>query len=276
MDYTAWAEKNLKQSFIQETGRSVSIYTTSGANKPLLILVHGISGDHNGLVPLAAELVKQYRLVLVDLPGHGLSDNVMLPNAKALQDWFSSVIWKIEKEIGSADAIVAHSFGCSAVLSSEVLAKKNVILINPVPTPSAMYSKYARVIMNSAHFWAHIYNWRLFILLRGMTLAKYRTRESMRRVRWVGWNSKASYSQIVFQAGLVDIILDSSAYQKAKSSHILAVICGMSDTTASERDSLDMKRVFGNTHSIFIRGGHLLPIESPVSVAGVISELLVK
>jgi hypothetical protein len=107
-----------------------------------------------------------------------------------------------------------------------------------------------------------------------MTLAKVRTREAMRRVRWVGWNSRATYSQIVFQSRLVDIILDAGAYKHAREG-IALVICGMFDTTAFERDSLDMEEVFGDTRVVFLRGGHLLPIESPGRVASLIREAVV-
>jgi len=276
MDYTVWAEKYLRHSFFIENDCRVSLYASELSTKPVIVLVHGISGDHNGLVPLAAELVTEYRVVLIDLPGHGRSDATALQDAAALQKWFLHLMDHVKKKFGPVRYVAAHSFGCSAVLTPKVLGQAKVVLINPVPTPSLMYARYARIIMNSAHFWAHIYNWRLFILLRGMTLAKYRTHESMRRVRWVGWTSKASYAQIVFQAGLVDIILDTSAYENAKNGAVAAVICGMSDTTAHERDSLDMERVFGMSRSVFIRGGHLLPIESPASVAGVLKEIMVE
>lgn len=238
-------------------------------------MVHGISGDFNGLVPLAAELVSYYRVVFIDLPGHGRSDEIPLPTAKTLQAWFEEALRLIEQELGPVDFIAAHSFGCSVVLSPKVLAAKKVALVNPVPTPSVMYAKYARAIMDSAHFWAHVYNWRLFVVLRGMTLAKNRTREAMQRVRWVGLRSKASYAQIVFQSRLVNIILDASAYKQARQGTVSLVVCGLSDTTARERDSLDMRNVFGNTPVLFLRGGHLLPMESPEAVARLIRETMV-
>lgn len=275
IDYSAWREQNLTGSFVRLHGKRVHVCASPVSNKPLLLLVHGISGDHNGLVPLAAELANDYRVLLVDLPGHGKTTAVRLPDANALQVWFKEALVVLEKEFGPIDFIVAHSFGCSVVLSPEILKHKKVLLINPVPTPSPMYERYARVIVNSAHFWAHIYNWRPFIVLRGMTLAKIRTREAMKRVRWTGFNSKATYAQIVFQAGLVSIIRDRHAYDHAGKGKIALVICGMSDTTACERDSLDMRQTFGKTPVEFLRGGHLLPMEAPEAAALLIRETMV-
>ncbi len=241
-----------------------------------MVLVHGIGGNYAGLVPLAAELVKMCRVAIVELPGHGGSGKIPELSAAALQSWFSGVLEKIEQELGPVKTVCAHSFGCSVVLSEKTLSRKQIILLNPVPTPSGMYASYARMIMNSAHFWAHIYNWRVFTVLRGRTLAKLRTHDARYRVRWVGLQSHPTFNQIVYQARLVDTILDSSAYQRAGAGKVALVVCGMSDTTAYQRDSLDMEGVFGGTKTVFLRGGHLLPIESPERVARLITEAVVK
>lgn len=275
MDYGAWIKTHLKQVTLENDNRLVSLWCGKPNDKPLLLLVHGISGDHVGLVPLAVELSKNYRIVMLDLPGHGRSDQLPIPDAKTLQDWFDGIIEKIEKELGDITAICAHSFGCSAVMSDRMLAKKKVILLNPVPTPSGMYASYSRMIMDSAHFWAHVYNWPPFILLRGMTLAKVPSREALRRVRWTGLHSRPSFEQIVFQAGLVDMILDGSAYRHAASGKVALVVCGLYDTTARQRDTLDMETVFGTTKAVFLKGGHLVPIESPDRVAHLIRDCLV-
>jgi pimeloyl-ACP methyl ester carboxylesterase len=275
MNYGAWIKTHLTQVTIKNDSRLVSLWCSEPSDKPLLLLVHGISGDHVGLVPLAAELAKDHRIVMLDLPGHGGSDQVAIPNAKTLQTWFDDVIEKIEKEMGSIGAVCAHSFGCSAVISHKVLTKKKVILLNPVPSPSGMYATYSRMIMDSAHFWAHVYNWPPFILLRGMTLAKVPQREALRRVRWVGLHSRPSFEQIVFQAGLVDMILDGSAYRHAADGKVALVVCGMYDTTARQRDTLDMEAVFGMTNIVFLKGGHLVPVESPDRVAHLIRDCLV-
>ena len=276
MDYGAWVDDHLTQVVIAHDRHKVSVWCTEPSDKPLIVLVHGISGDHMGLVPLAVELASQYRIALIDLPGHGKSDALPLPNAATLQEWFDEILHKVEKEVGSADTVIAHSFGCSAVLSQKVLTEHKVILLNPVPTPSTMYASYARVIMDSAHFWAHIYNWPPFVLLRGMTLTKITTREAFRRVRWTGLNSRPTFEQTIFQASLVDMILDGSAYKHTGKGHVNLIVCGMYDTTARQRDTLDMEAVFGPSRVVFLRGGHLVPIEMPDRVATLIREVMVQ
>jgi hypothetical protein len=44
----------------------------------------------------------------------------------------------------------------------------------------------------------------------------------------------------------------------------------MDDTTADQRDSLELGEVFGTSPVLFLKGGHLLPIESPRRVADLI------
>lgn len=276
MDYGAWIKKHLSQVIIKNEGQTVSLWCTEASDKPTLLLVHGISGDHVGLVPLAVELSATHRIVMVDLPGHGHSDTILLPSATVLQDWFADIVGKIEEKVGSIAAICAHSFGCSVVLSENVVRTRKVMLLNPVPAPSGMYATYSRMIMDSAHFWAHIYNWRPFVLLRGMTLAKVPSREALRRVRWTGLHSRPTFDQIVFQASLVDIILDGSAYQHTAEGHVALVVCGLYDTTARQRDTLDMEEVFGESKVVFLRGGHLVPIETPDRVAHLIREAMVQ
>lgn len=276
MDYTTWNDTQLKQTRLKHGSHVTSVWYTAPSDKPLIVLVHGLSGDHTGMVPLAVELSETFRVALVDLPGHGTSDIISLPDTAALRRWFDEVLEAIEQDIGTVTAVCAHSFGCSSVLSSKNVAHKKIILLNPVPTPSDMYMTYVRIIMHSAHFWAHIYNWRLFVLLRGMAVAKIRTPDAKRRVRWVGRQVRPAYKQVVFQADLIDVALDSLAYCNANNGKVALVVCGMFDTTARQRDSLEMHEVFGSSKTIFLRGGHLLPIESPERVAPLIRDVVVK
>lgn len=275
MEYATWSKNKLKRVALKNDRHTTSVWCSEQSDLPLIVLVHGIAGDHAGLAALAQELAKTYQVAIVDLPGHGKSGLTPLPDAAALQQWFADTVNAIEHEIGKIDAICAHSFGCSAVLGKKMLEKRKIILLNPVPTPSVFYEQYARSIMDSTYFWAHIYNWKPFVLMRGLVLAKIRTRDALRRVRWAGLNSRATYRQVIFQSKLVNIILDSSAYKYAKTRKVALVVCGMSDTTAHERDSLDMEDAFGGAKVVFLKGGHLLPIESPDRVAALICETMV-
>jgi pimeloyl-ACP methyl ester carboxylesterase len=275
MDYVSWGKRHLKRVSVRHGTETTTAWCTEASDKPLAILIHGIGGDHFGLAPLAQELSSIYRIAIIELPGHGKSDRIALPNAVAFQTWFETALNLFEQVLGKPALICAHSFGCSAVLGEKIIRNRKVILINPVPAPSDMYARYAKVIMRSASFWAYIYNWHPFVYLRGRALLKIYARDVRRRVRLIGWQSRPTYKQTVFQAGLVDMILDGSAYQHVNEGKVTLVVCGMFDTTAKQRDSLEIGAVFGNSKVVFLRGGHLLPLESPKRVASVITEAMI-
>lgn len=270
MNYTAWERKNLRLHRYRSGNRAMAVWYSPPSGRPLAVMVHGISGDHSGLVPLAAELAARYRLALVELPGHGRSSPLAVMTADALQEWFMDTLAAIETDHGHANLVVAHSFGCLAVIGAEMLHSKKVVLLNPVPTPSDMYARYSRLVMKSSYFLAHMYNWRLFVLMRSKVLTKINDKAARQRVAWVGWQARPSARQIVYQSRLVDIIFDASLYDRPPKDSVALVVCGLSDTTAKQRDSLDMEAVFGNVPVVLLKGGHLLPIESPARVARVI------
>lgn len=271
MNYTEWAAEYLTKRVLRLRSKRVTVWVaTIKEGRPTMLLVHGITGDHNGLVPLVRELSKMYNCLIIELPGHGGTDMVRLSNAGMLQKWFTDARSLIESEIRGIDIVCAHSFGCTAVVGPGNYAhNKRTILLNPVPHPSGVYAEYARVIMRFAGFWALFYNFRVFIFLRSIALVKANTWTARGNVGWVSKYSRPTYRQIIYQARLVDIILDASAYGYVKDRMDL-VVCGLDDTTADQRDSLELEKVFGKSPVLFLKGGHLLPIESPTRVAELI------
>jgi len=261
----------LRQRFMTVDGAAVSYWATKRRPQlPTLLLVHGITGDHNGLIPLAYELYDEANIILLELPGHGNSDRQPLKNAHDFQEWFDHTFEVLSESVPAIDWIIAHSFGCSGVIKTR---GAKVVLLCPVPTPSSLYRQYAWIVMRLAPLWAFFYSWKIFVWLRGAALRKVRTLEASRRIRWAGFQSHASYSQIIYQAKLVNIILDPATY-KSISDRVKLVIAGLEDTTAQQRDSAELGAVFTGTRIEFLRGGHLLPIESPARTAQQIKRIL--
>ncbi|MEP6710093.1 MAG: alpha/beta hydrolase [Candidatus Saccharibacteria bacterium] len=271
IDYEKWRDQHLRHAYVTVDQYEVSYWASKiRPDAPTILLVHGITGDHNGLMALAKELWATHNVVLLDLPGHGDSQMRPIKNTRDFRDWFDHAFFAVVEKLGPIEFIIAHSFGCSAALRS---SRAKIVLLCPVPLPSRLYRQYARITMRLAPFWALFYNWRIFVLMRGASLRKVHTRDARRRVRWAGLYSPASYRQIVYQAGLIDIILDREAYDTI-SPQVKLVIAGLEDTTAQQRDSAELEVVFGTVPVKFLRGGHLLPIESPDAVAHQIESVL--
>jgi len=271
MNYDRWIETQLTYTSLSIRGHRTGVWMTD-SSKPLAILVHGITGDFHGLVPLAHELAATHRIAIVELPGHGSSDEIADLTGRRLQKWFVEVVEKLAQMATRPEVIVAHSFGCLSVLHETILTDFPVVLLNPVPTPSDTYNRYARSVIRSARFWAFVYNWRVLIFFRTVALVKLRNKLSIRRVHWVGRTSKPEYHQVIYQAHLVDMILSKRNFVDIEDK-VALVMCGLYDTTARQRDSFDFEAIFGRTPIVFIRGGHLLPIEDPVRVAEVIQSV---
>lgn len=272
MDYLEWAEQNLALERLSIGGKTTAVWHTKpNPARSNIVFVHGISGDRHGLVPLLARLADTYNCILVELPGHGSSDFLPLRSSRDLQEWWRQATQQIEQRYGSIVVMVAHSFGCLA-FSRAIDCQK--IMINPVPEPAEQYARYARVMRRLAPFIGLIYNLRWFVWLRSAVLIKNRTLESRRNVRWVSKLSKPSFQQFIYQSRLTAMLSDSFGVPRSYSD-INLVIVGISDTSARQRDTLDFRKVFGpDSELLFLRGGHLLPIEDPARVSEVIADNL--
>jgi pimeloyl-ACP methyl ester carboxylesterase len=80
-----------------------------GGEGPSLVLVHGLGGAAWNWVELTSELVRRYRVLALDLPGHGGSSP--LPSAESLTPFADVVAAVAEREVLLPAAVVGHSLG---------------------------------------------------------------------------------------------------------------------------------------------------------------------
>jgi pimeloyl-ACP methyl ester carboxylesterase len=84
---------------------------------PGVLLVHGWEDDHSLWTPMIDPLIAAgFRVVAIDLPGHGFSPADMSPLPQVAQS-----VAALAAELGPFEAIIAHSYGCpiSVVASAE-------------------------------------------------------------------------------------------------------------------------------------------------------------
>ena len=85
-----------------------------GSVRPVLFL-HGYSSFLNMWYPTAVGLGPGYRSILVDLPGHGLSDR---READYSPQGVAATVWKLLDQLGEQKiAVVGHSWGASVALA---------------------------------------------------------------------------------------------------------------------------------------------------------------
>jgi pimeloyl-ACP methyl ester carboxylesterase len=83
-------------------------YFVGGAG-PSLVLVHGLGGAASNWIELVPALVRSYRVLALDLPGHGGSSP--LPAAQSLSPFADVVAAVAEREGLLPAAVVGHSLG---------------------------------------------------------------------------------------------------------------------------------------------------------------------
>jgi len=102
------AATNLLEERFLQAGELRLRYLVGGGGDPV-VLVHGLGGAATNWVELVPELVERYRVLVLDLPGHGGSGR--LARGSGMSDFADAVAAVIEHE-GAAPALVfGHSFG---------------------------------------------------------------------------------------------------------------------------------------------------------------------
>lgn len=127
----------MKQTVTLPSGDEIAYWTHHDDKKPVLILVHGFTGSHEGfqyLVPL----LKDFRLIIPDLPGFGVSP---LPHKKlSLRELGESLVdFVAALGLSRKPHLLGHSMGslvvCEAVRQHPVAFAQKLILVSPVPSP---------------------------------------------------------------------------------------------------------------------------------------------
>lgn len=107
------AATNLLEERRLERGDLRLRYLVGGAGDAV-VLVHGLGGAASNWVELAPELVRDYRVLVPDLPGHGGSSPLAaVPNLEPFADRLGLLI---EREGLAPAVVVGHSLGCVVAL----------------------------------------------------------------------------------------------------------------------------------------------------------------
>ncbi len=97
----------------------LALKTTDLGRGPVIVFVHGLGGSRSGWMPTARKLIGKHRIVLVDLPGHGDSKD-MVPDPFSLKDVAEALDAVLGKYNPDSTVIVAHGLG--GIVSIQELA----------------------------------------------------------------------------------------------------------------------------------------------------------
>ena len=101
-------------------------YETRGKGNNSLIFIHGLCGDHGVWSKNIPAFTSKYRVVAIDVFGHGNSDKEISPK-EAFESMSSAIKSLIEKERLRRVALIGHSIAGNILLSCMEEKIKNVI-----------------------------------------------------------------------------------------------------------------------------------------------------
>lgn len=112
-------------------------YHVGGEGTPLLLL-HGLAGSTGNWVELLPDMLKRYRVLAVDLPGHAGSGR--LPRGASIADFAAVAAAVLEAEATVPALVAGHSFGGLVALRlahSRPELVRGLLLVSPAGIASA-------------------------------------------------------------------------------------------------------------------------------------------
>ncbi len=258
----------------------VSYWEKNPAGKKTIIFLHGFPGNHSGLVDLANGFRNDYRLIIPDLPACRQTASLRgKHNLGNYAKWLDSFMAKISVPRA---IIIAHSFGARIAL---VFAKnysnrvKELVLITPVVTLSGLIVRIASLEYMTAKLlpenlrkpWlTNKFYQGAFHTIIFKSASSQRRKELISKdmTSFAGVDPRASI-EIYDEFSKIDLF-KIGAEIKSRS----LVIAGDKDEIALPRDVQKLAEVMNAEFKLIKNSGHLVPLESPLGVAGKIIKWL--
>ena len=107
---------------VEAGGQKIAYYESSGTG-PAVMLIHGNSASSLTFqAQLMGEFGQKYRVVAMDLPGHGESDQAVAPEKTYHMPGYAAVVAEVAKQLGLETAVfVGWSLGGHVVLEAHNL-----------------------------------------------------------------------------------------------------------------------------------------------------------
>lgn len=248
--------------------------------KDTVLCLHGLGGDHRGLVDLATGLT-DVNVVIPDLPGYG--ESVPLADVHSLVN-YADAIARLRAELGLGTChLLGHSLGASIALvhaARHGAGLRSLALLNPVSTASnatatlgKMYYRTAAALPGAlARFWLAskpaVWVSDAFVI---------KTRDRARR-RWILEQDYENYRRASVPAMIESFL---SYFETPFDEHAAALTMPTLLVTGT-RDGIApvgaVERLAGRVRSASLRvvdgAGHLVPMEEPDRVAELVNGFL--
>lgn len=260
--------KDLKTQFeLKQEGGYGWLESTNQAEKKL-VLVHGVTGGKEDMLPLAVEYEAHgYHVYCLDLPGHGDS---LWPGEMSFSD-LAEWLQRFIAHIGEPEVLVSNSFSSAVVYAymqrGYLPLKTHVILGCPTPDTSRLAYGLHKVsnVMPKGISW-YLYTTGVANGIRTSMAAKKLQRTP---VRWLIESEKRKRPTLHPHAGILlsNLLFSDNPYEGERISediqHRMTVILGTKDNVVSRRAVNTLKDLLPQAKHILAQGsGHILHFEA--------------
>lgn len=236
--------------------------------KKKLVLVHGVTGGKEDMLPLAVEYeARGYHVYCLDLPGHGDSPWSGDVSFSGLAEWFRGFV----EYIGDPDVIVSNSFSSAVVyayLQRGYLPEKTHVILS-CPTPDTSRLAYGlHKLSNSMPLdigWYLYTTWFANGIRTSMAAKKFEKQS----IRWLIESERRKRPTIHPHAGILlsNLLFSDNPYNGERISEEIqrrtTVIIGTKDNVVTRRTAGIVQELLPQAkHTLAHGAGHILHFEA--------------
>jgi len=119
-------EKDLKKKFIKTSAGTIAYYETSGGGTPV-VLIHGNSCSKEYMIKQLDGLGLTYKMIALDLPGHGESSNALNPSQNYTLMGYARLVAEVIQKLHLQPVIVV-GWSLGGHIAFEMMAEKPELL----------------------------------------------------------------------------------------------------------------------------------------------------
>ncbi|HEX3779502.1 MAG TPA: alpha/beta hydrolase [Pseudonocardiaceae bacterium] len=261
-------------------GTRINYWRGTTEHAETVLLLHGLGGDHRGLVEVAAGL-RGVNVLIPDLPGYGDSAPLSRPHGLAN---YAAAVEALRVGLGLGPVhLLGHSLGASIALlhaSTFPAALRSLCLVNPVSTANNLTANLGKIYYRIAaalpaplaRFWLAS---KPAVWIADAMIIVSRDKRVRRRILVEDYENYARASipaMIESFLSYYDTRFEDCAARVAVDS---LLVTGDADSIAPPKSVTALGAAMSRARvRVLPGGGHLLPLEQPADVVEVVNEFL--
>lgn len=249
--------------------------------RPTLIFIHGMRGNHHGLIYVARQLRDRYNVLVPDIPGSGKRPELQNKTNEGYADWLHQYI--ANQHLAQKPIIIGHSMG--SIISSNFIRKypndidSRVIYLAPVfRTRKAKKQSIRRyklvyfclgILLPTS--WAYKFessHFLSYVISHFLTVDK----TQQKKIDDIHYRYSGRFSTHKSFIADVKIAMCETTWLTDKKNTL--VVFGKGDKLTSYKYASERCKKYNATFKLIEGTGHFLNYERPAEVANIIDDFI--